>query len=114
MTDGSLLRWDVSDEVCESQRTKRSASNKTKTKTRHVKRSTIAVALTVANKVYGVNEGLASSRHKVAVQDGAKRRTIKLTRKIKNKSLDPLDPTVLVDTVSSAYKRVTAPARSAA
>jgi hypothetical protein len=114
LADGALLRWDVIDEICESQRTKRSASNKTKTKTRHVKRSTIAVALTVPNKVYGVNTGLASSRHKVVVQDGAKRRTIKLTRKLKNKSLEPLDPAVLVDTVSSAYKRVAAPARSAA
>ena len=102
------------DEICESKRTKRSASNKIKTKTRHIKRSTVAVALTVANKIYGVNKGLASSRHKVLVQEGAKRRTIKLMRKLKNKSLDPLDPAVLVDTVSGAYKRVTAPARSAA
>ena len=114
LADGSRLRWDVVDEVCESQRTKRSRSNKSKTKTRHIKRSTIAVALTVANKVYGVNEGLASNRHKVAVQHGAKRRIIKLTRKLKNKSLDPIDPTVLIDAVSSAYKRVSAPARSAA
>ena len=114
LADGAQLRWDVIDEVCESQRTKRSSSNKTKTKTRHVKRSTIAVSLSVPNKVYGVNAGLASSRHKVVVQDGAKRRTIKLTRKLKNKSLDPLDPAVLVDAVSSAYKRVAAPARSAA
>jgi hypothetical protein len=114
LADGSKLRWDVTDEVCESQRTKRSRSNKSKTKTRHLKRSTIAVALSVANKVYGVNKGLASSRHKVAVQEGAKRRTIKLTRKLKNKSLDPIDPAVLVDAVSSAYKRVAAPARSVA
>jgi len=114
LADGSTLRWDVTDDICQSTRTKRSRSNKLKTKTRSVKRSLVAVALAVPNKVYGVNGGLASNRHKVAVQDGAKRRVIKLTRKLKSKSIEPMEPGVLIDAVSSAYKRVAAPARSAA
>jgi hypothetical protein len=114
LADGSLLRWDVADDICQSKRTKRSSSGKSKTKTRSYKRTVVSIALSVTNKRYGVNEGLQSSRHKVAVTNGAKRRTIKLTRKIKTKSLDPVDPAVLIDAVSSAYKRVVAPARSAA
>lgn len=114
LADGSVLRWDVSEDICESKRTKRSASRKLKTKTRHYKRSTVAIALAVPNKSYGVNRGLSSSRHKVAVADGAKRHVIKLTRKLKSKSLDPLDPRILIEAVSSAYKRVVAPTRSAA
>jgi hypothetical protein len=114
LSDGSILRWNVTDEICESKRTKRSSSGKMKTKTRNLKRSVVAVSLAVANKTYGVNETLQSSRHKVAVLDGGKRRVIKLTRKLKTKSLDPIEPGVLIDAVSSAYKRVQAPQRSAA
>jgi len=114
LADGSVLRWGVTEDICKSERTKRSASNKLKTKTRHYKRSAVAISLAVPNKSYGVNAGLQSSRHKVSVEKGAKRGTIKLTRKIKSKSLDALDPRVLIDAVSSAYKRVAAPARSAA
>jgi hypothetical protein len=114
LADGSLLSWDVADDICQSKRTKRSSSGKSKTKTRSYKRTVVSIALSVTNKRYGVNAGLESSRHKVAVRDGAKRRVIKLTRKIKAKSLDPIDPRVLIDAVSSAYKRVAAPARSAA
>lgn len=114
LADASVLRWSVVDDVVESKRTKRSSSGKMKTKTRNYKRSTVAVSLSVANKRYGVAPNASADGHKIAVQGGAKRRTIKLTRKIKTKSLDTMDPGVLIDTVASAYRNVTAPARSAA
>lgn len=114
LADASVLRWSVVDDVVESKRTKRSSSGKMKTKTRNYKRSVVAVSLSVANKRYGVTQNASAEGQKIAVHSGAKRRTIKLTRKIKTKSLEPMDPGVLIDTVASAYKNVVAPARSAA
>ena len=116
LADASVLHWSVVDDVVESKRTKRSSSGKMKTKTRNYKRSTVAVSLSVANKRYGVTPTASANAdgQKLAVQSGAKRRTIKLTRKIKTKSLETMDPGVLIDTVASAYRNVVAPARSAA
>jgi hypothetical protein len=114
LADASVLRWNVIDDLVESKRTKRSSSGKMKTKTRNYKRSTIAVSLSVSNKRYGVSGNASAEGQKIAVQGGAKRRTIKLTRKIKTKSLDPIGPEVLIDSVASAYRNVVAPTRSAA
>ena len=106
LADGSMLRWNVVDEIRESKRSKRSASGKTKVKTRNLKRSTVAVSLALPNKAYSVIADATSARHKVTFSEGAKRRTIKMVRKIKSKSLDPIDPRALIDAVASAYKRV--------
>jgi len=114
LADGSRLMWTVHDTIVKSTRTKKTASRKTKTKTRHVKRSQVAIALSVPNKVYGVARGPAQPGSKLAVAAGAKRSTIKLVRKLKTQSLDPIDPALLVDAVSGAYRQITAPARSAA
>ena len=114
LADASVLRWSVIDDLVESKRTKRSSSGKMKTKTRSCKRSTIAVSLAVANKRYGVSAGARAEGQKIAVHDGSKRRTIKVTRKIKSKSPQPMQPDVLIDSVASAYRSVVAPARSAA
>lgn len=114
LADGSTLRWDVDDHIVDRTRTKRSRSNKLKTKSRSIKRTVISVALTVANERYRVEPAAASKDAKVAVRDGDKRSTIKLVRKIKSKSLDPINPRVLVDAVSGAYRRLAAPARGAA
>lgn len=114
LADGSRLMWTVHDTIVKSTRTKRTARNKTKTKTRHVKRSQVAIALTVPNKVYGVVRGPAQEGSRLAVAAGAKRSTIKLVRKLKTQSLDPVDPALLVDAVSGAYRQIAAPVRSAA
>jgi len=114
LADASILRWSVVDDLVESKRTKRSSSGKMKTKTRNYKRSTVAVSLSVSSKRYGVAGNARAEGQKIAVQGGAKRRVIKLTRKIKTKSLDPMEPDVLIDSVASAYRKVVAPARSAA
>jgi hypothetical protein len=114
LADGSRLVWTVYDTIIKSTRTKKTASRKIKTKTRHVKRSQVAIALSVPNKVYGVKRGAAPENGKLAVAGGAKRSTIKLVRKLKTQSLDPIDPALLVDAVSGAYRQITAPARSAA
>jgi len=114
LADGSRLMWTVSDMIVKSSRTKRTARNKLKTKTRHIKRSQVAIALAVPNKVYGVARGPAQEGSKLAVAAGAKRSTIKLVRKLKTRSLDPVDPALLIDAVSGAYRQITAPARSAA
>jgi len=115
LADASVLRWSVTDDLCESRRTKRSRSGKSKTKLRALKRTAIAVALSVASKRYGVDRMPGSAEgEKVAVHGEGKRRVIKLTRKLKTKSMQPMDPIELVNAVSGAYKRLSAPARSAA
>jgi hypothetical protein len=114
LADGSRLMWTVSDMIVKSSRTKRTARNKLKTKTRHIKRSQVAIALAVPNKVYGVARGPAQEGSKLAVAAGPKRSTIKLVRKLKTRSLDPVDPALLIDAVSGAYRQITAPARGAA
>ena len=114
LADGSRLMWTVYDTIVKSTRTKKTASRKTKTKTRHVKRSQVAIALTVPNKIYGVARAPAPEGTKLAVAVGAKRSTIRLVRKLKTQSLDPVDPALLIDAVSGAYRQITAPSRSVA
>jgi hypothetical protein len=112
LADASVLRWHVVDEVIESKRSKRSRSNKWKTKTHEVKRSAIAVSVALPTKTYAVAAGAAKPNLKLALAADDKRTTVKLVRKIKAKDLDPIDPRALIDTVAEAYRRVT-PARSA-
>ncbi len=118
LADDAILRWRLLDTICESKRSKRSSSGKTKTKLRHCKRSLVAIGLSLPNKSYGVNASASRSPQlpvsKITVQHSAKRSDVKLVRKFKAKSLEPLDPRVLIDVISEAYQRATPPTRSAA
>jgi hypothetical protein len=109
--DGTVLRWRVQDEVRQSQRTKRNARGKDKTKTRHYKRSEISVVVSLPTKRYTVSD-LDAPGQTVAIQRGPRRCTIKFKRKVKVKSLEPIDPRLLIDTISMAYRSAT-PVRSA-
>ncbi|QBB71207.1 hypothetical protein ELE36_13060 [Pseudolysobacter antarcticus] len=118
LADDAILRWRLLDTICESKRSKRSSSGKTKTKLRHYKRSLVAIGLSLPNKFYGVNAAADRSSQKatskITVHQGDKRSDVKLVRKFKAKSLQPLDPRALIDMISEAYKRATPPTRSAA
>ena len=105
LADGSLLQWDVSDEVVESQRTKRTV-RKTKTKTKHEKRTTITVNVALPHKEYAVTSLPADEGEKVKVRESEKRTTFRLAKRVKGKSLDPIDPREIFDIISEAYKRV--------
>jgi hypothetical protein len=105
LADGSLLQWDVTDEVVESQCTKRT-SRKTKTKTKYRKLTTIAVDVSLPKKEYSVAALPADAGEKVKVKDGEKRTALHLEKKVKTKAIDPFDPKELFDTISEAYRRV--------
>jgi hypothetical protein len=106
LADGAVLRWTICDDVRESRRTKRNARGKYKTKTRHYKRSEISVMVSLPSKRYEVRE-LDLPGQSVEIQRGPKRCTIKLKRKVKVKSLDPIDPGLLIDAVALAYRSAT-------
>jgi hypothetical protein len=105
LVDGSLLQWDVTDEVVESKRTKRTA-RKIKTKTKYEKRTTISVTVALPHKKYAVKGLPADEGEKVKVRESEKRTTFHLTKRVKTKSNDPIDPREIFDIISEAYKRV--------
>lgn len=106
LADGSLLQWDVTDDVVESARTKKTARGKHKTKTKYRKQSTISVTVALPRKEYAVKSLPADEGEKVRVRDGEKRTTFHLAKRVKTKSIDPIDPREIFDIISEAYKRV--------
>ncbi|MRR12659.1 hypothetical protein EG835_09420 [bacterium] len=106
LADGSLLQWDVTDEVVESARTKRTARGKHKTKTKYRKLCTISVTVALPHKEYAVTHLQADEGEKVKVRESEKRTTFHLTKRVKTKSIDPIDPLEIFDIISEAYKRV--------
>lgn len=105
LADGSLVQWDVTDDVVESKRTKRTA-RKIKTKTKYEKRSTITVTVALPHKEYAVSSLPADEGEKVKVREGEKRTTFRLSKRVKTKSADPIDARELFDIFSEAFKRV--------
>jgi hypothetical protein len=106
LVDGSLLQWDVTDDVVESARTKKTARGKHKTKTKFRKQSTINVTVALPHKEYAVANLPADEGEKVKVRESEKRTTFRLAKRVKSKSIDPIDPQELFDIISEAYKRV--------
>ena len=106
LADGSLLQWDVTDDVVESARTKRTARGKHKTKTKYRKLSTINVTVSLPHKEYAVTSLPADEGEKVKVRESEKRTTFRLAKRVKAKSIDPIDPQEIFDIISEAYKRV--------
>jgi hypothetical protein len=106
LADGSLLQWDVTDEVVASGRTKKTARGKHKKKTKYRKLSTISVTVALPHKEYAVTNLPADEGEKVKVRESEKRTTFRLAKRVKTKSLDPIDPQEIFDIISEAYKRV--------
>lgn len=106
LADGSVLQWTVTDDVVASERTKRTARGKIKTKTKHRKLTTIAVDVALPKKEYAVAALPAEGGEKVKVKEGEKRTSLHLEKKVKSKSLDPIDPGEILATIAEAYRRV--------
>ena len=106
LADGSLLQWEVTDDVIESKRTKRTARGKHKTKTKYRKQSAISVTVALPLKEYSVTNLPADEGEKVKVRESEKRATFHLAKRVKAKSIDPIEPRELFDIISEAYKRV--------
>lgn len=106
LADGSLLQWDVTDDVVESRRTKRTPRGKYKTKTKYRKESTFTVNVSLPAKEYAAAALPPVEGEKVKVKEGEKRTTFRVSRTVKTKSIDPVDPQELFDAISEAYRRV--------
>jgi hypothetical protein len=106
LADGSLLQWDVTDDVVESARTKKTARGKHKTKTKYRKQTTISVTVALPHKEYAVTNLPADEGEKVKVRESEKRTTLRLAKRVKTKTIDPIDPREIFDIISEAYKRV--------
>jgi len=106
LADGCVLQWTVTDDVVASERTKRTARGKIKTKTKHRKLTTIAVDVALPKKEYAVAALPAEGGEKVKVKEGEKRTSLHLEKKVKSKSLDPIDPGEILATIAEAYRRV--------
>lgn len=106
LIDGTIVRWSVIEEVRESNRSKRNARGKRKTKTRHAKATLIEVAVGLPSKVYrlGADKLAAPAGYQLKLEQSEKRTTLKVASKLKKKSLDPIDPKLLIDAVSLAYR----------
>jgi hypothetical protein len=105
LADGSLLQWTIADDVVESARTKRTARGKHKTKTKYRKLTTISVDVALPKKEYSVAALPAEEGEKVRVKDGEKRTSLHLEKKVKSRSIDPIDPRAVFDAISEVYRR---------
>lgn len=105
LADGAVLSWEVSDEIVTSSRTKRTSRGKTKIKSAARKVTTIAVGVGLPADTYAIGTGPIPEGEKFKLVEGDKRNTIKLGRKIKAKSLEPIAARELIDIVGEAYMR---------
>jgi len=98
LVDGSRLRWSVTDSIRERKKKKRTASGKYKMKTKYSKRSEIDVELTLKSKSYTVGPLPGAE-----VKQGVNKQSVRLTRRIKSASLDPIKPSEFIDLVAGIY-----------
>ena len=118
LVDDAKLFWHVVDRTRSSRKTKRTASNKIKTKTKNKRTTFLQTGLQLPRKNYAVNQqgesetpDGAGGATKVKVKPGETRSNIKLTRT--SKTTDPKrlpDPQELIALIADAYGRG-APAR---
>ena len=105
LTDGTRLRWSVTDRIRERKKTKRNPRGKYKTKTKYRKVTDLEVQVAMKTKTYAIDGAEASS-------DG-KRSKVEKQRSVRGDSLEPVDPRALIDAITSVY-RVARPAKKEA
>jgi hypothetical protein len=106
LADGSTLHWEIAEEVTESKRTKRNARGKHKTKTKYHKRVRMTIDVALPSKIYAVDTSAPGTTDaKVRAKEGAKRTALRVTRRIKVKSGDPIHPRVFLDLIADAYRK---------
>lgn len=114
LADNSRLRWEVVDDVVHRHCSKRNARGKTKWKSKYSKRSQLNVTVSLPLQNYQFGELKTNTGTRAAVSSNDKRTVVKLSRKLKSRSLNPFDVTQLIDLVSSAYRPVSPAAVGAA
>lgn len=102
LVDGSKLSWTIVETIRERDKTKRNARGKTKTKTKYKKKTDIEVDLGLRNKLYEVHAPAGGE-----VTSDAKRTKVHVERRILSDSLDPIEPTALIDLIADVYRNST-------
>lgn len=105
LADGAHLKWSIRDQVVMQRRQKRSASGKTKLKTKYKRRSRLRVELKWSDKAYTVDRAAAVRGDDVQVQHREGRALVKVRGVVRGDSLEPMDVKPLVDLVALAYLR---------
>jgi uncharacterized membrane protein YkoI len=100
LVDGSKLWWSVSDTIRERKKTKRNPRGKYKTKTKYSKKTEVDVELGLRRKLYELDAATADGE----VTSDQKRSTVRVSRKLKTDSLDPVDPRSLIDLIADVYR----------
>ena len=106
LADGSRLRWEVVEDIVVSHCRKRNPRGKIKLKTKHAKRSQLHVSVALPRRNYQFGEIEKSPGTRAAVSVNDKRTLVKLSHKLKSRSLEPFDVRELINLVSAAYRPV--------
>ena len=106
LADGRTLGWSITESITESKRSKKNARGKHKTKTKYYKRVAMTVDVALPSKTHAVDEAAATSPDsKVRAKQGEKKTTLRVTRRLKLKSEDPIHPRVFLDLIADAYRK---------
>jgi hypothetical protein len=104
--DGADVRFSVTDHVRTSNKTKRSASGKTKRKVKRKKKTELNVTLSVPARNYAAATA-GRDVPKQTVKHGENRTTVKLSGTMEQPDVDAVAPIrMLLELISAAYERV--------
>jgi hypothetical protein len=104
--DGADVHFTVTDHIRSSEKTKRSASGKTKRKVKRKKKSELSVTLSVPARNYAATTG-GREVPKESVKQGESRTTVKLGGTMIQPNTDAVPPIrMLLELISAAYERV--------
>jgi len=113
LADGARLRWAIVDEIMQQTKRRRNARGKIKTKTKYKKRTTMSVSIALPEAAYTTTGADATASVAGAGERASVRGdVIQLSRVVKARSLDPVDPIAFIDLIAAAYRRA-APAAAA-
>ena len=105
--DGADLEFTVTDHLRASSKTKRSASGRTKLKTKRKKKTELNVVLTAPARNYALTSASARDVPKASVKPGENRTVVKLSGTVEQPNVDAV-PVVgmLLELIAGAYERV--------
>ncbi len=105
--DGADVEFTITDHMRASSKTKRSASGRTKLKTKRKKKTELSVVLTAPARNYAVTSASARDVPKASVKPGESRTVVKLSGSVEQTHVDAV-PVVgmLLELIAGAYERV--------
>jgi hypothetical protein len=105
LADGSQLRWTVVDDLLIRKRV-RYKRRGNKTKIGEYKRSLLQAVVSLPQSNYRLDAATANDGTQMSVRSSDKWTTVKLSRKLKSRSSDPMDVRELIDLIATAFRRV--------